>query len=147
MRNCFFLLLLVFVVGCSAPGPKNAPCKMFAYHTSRSPVHVVPTKTMEFDGAKYFFYKLTRPFDVTPTVQIPAGTQLAATIPFNWCKYQTVQLIRLPGFLSWFPAQAVIMPNKRESYFSMLTVPANAKCLPANRGAVQDGKTFVHASR
>lgn len=130
MRYYLSLAVLLFVAGCSAiPQATNAPCRIFAHHISRVPADVLLYKTTYFEDEAYYFYRLTAPFTAATGVTLPVNTSFAATMPLSWCKYNTVKLLRLPGALSWFPAQGVIMQDKKNCYFSMLVIPANANLL------------------
>ena len=151
MRYSLLLTTLLFISGCtSAPQAKNAPCHIFAHHISRVPADIRLDSTKSLEGEKYYFYQLVAPFAVADGVTLPVKTKFAATMPFNWCKFHTFKLVRLPGMISWFPAQGVVMPDKKHCYFSMLVIPKSAKLVKGSCSAAEgasEGKTVVRTRK
>lgn len=148
MRFTVLLLALPLILGACAPRAKDAPCRIYAYNLSGKPAQVELEKKVVHKGVDSYIYQVTSDFWAEGSLYLPAGTQLSAAYPFLRCKYQVVKLNRLPGRSSWFPAQAVIMPDKRRAYFSMITLPANGD-FPKTMQAVggengrSDGKQVI----
>ena len=148
------LLLAACSVLNETPSASNVPCRIYAHNLSGggssvtlkkiiTPKNIPLLSGSESKDQSIFIYKTTQPFS-TGDVYLPIGTELAAKLPWERCKYHTVFLDRIPNSNVWLPAQGVVMPDKRTVYFTMITLPIKTSS-QNNIGTLcsPDGKAVV----